>query len=345
MKKVIVIGGGFAGSYIAKKLEKKFEVTLIDAKEYFEFTPGILRTLVEPRHVKKVQILHKDYLKNCDIIVGKVREIESNFVLANKEKIFFDYLAICAGSGYNAPFKEGVVIATRAKTLQKYSKSLERAKNILIIGGGLVGVELAGEICWKYGDEKKVTIVHAKERLIERNHFKAINYAENYLRKKGVEIICGEKIVRHGGKKFFSNRGRKVEADLAFLCTGITPNFELMKKNFSKYLNNKNQIKVNEFLQLEGKKNIFAAGDVNDRNEEKTAQNAVRQGQIVAKNILALDGNRELKTYVSKRTPLVISLGKYNGIFSAQSFTFGGFTPAFMKWAVERKEMWKKKFM
>ena len=151
MKKIIVIGGGFAGSYIAKKLEKKFEVILIDAKEYFEFTPGILRTLVEPEHAKKIQILHKDYLKNCRIILGKVKDIRGNFVLANKEKIFFDYLAICAGSGYNAPFKEGVVIATRAKTLQNHSASLERAKNILIIGGGLVGVELAGEICWKYG--------------------------------------------------------------------------------------------------------------------------------------------------------------------------------------------------
>lgn len=343
MKKVVVIGGGFAGSQIAKKLQKKFEVTLIDAKEYFEFTPGILRTLVEPEHAKKVQILHKDYLRNCRIILGKVKSIKDNFVFVNGEKIFFDYLAICAGSGYNAPFKEGVVIATRAKTLQDHSASLERAKNVLIIGGGLVGVELAGEICWKYRSGKKVTIVHAKERLIERNHFKAINYAENYLRKKGVEIICGERIIKTKGRKFFSDSGRKVEADLAFLCTGITPNFEFMKKNFSDSLNEKNQIKVNEFLQLKGKKNIFAAGDVNDKNEEKTAQNAVRQASVAARNILALEKNRGLRRYHSKKTPLVISLGKYRGILSANWSTFGGFTPAFMKWAVERNEMWKKR--
>jgi len=345
MKKVVVIGGGFAGSFITKRLENRFDVTLIDNKEYFEFTPGVLRTLIEPEHTKRIQILHKDYLKRTRIILDKAVKIENEFVFLHREKIFFDYLAICAGSSYNSPFKDRVVIATRAKILQKYSGSLDKAKTVLIIGGGLVGVELAGEICWRYGNEKKVTIIHAKDRLIERNNLRAIKYAENYLKKRGVEIIYGERIVLHKGKKFFSYGGREFEADIVFLCTGTTPNFEFMKKSFSNYLNEKNQIKVNEFLQLEGKKNIFAAGDVNDLSEEKTAQNAVRQARIVVRNILALEKGKSLRKYYSKETPLVISLGKYNGIFSARSFAFGGFAPAFIKWAIERKEMWRKKFI
>ena len=62
MKKVVVIGGGFAGAYIARHLEKDFDVTLIDTKDYFEFTPGILRTIVFPKHMKRIQVLHTHYL-------------------------------------------------------------------------------------------------------------------------------------------------------------------------------------------------------------------------------------------------------------------------------------------
>ena len=48
MKNVVIIGGGFAGSVCAKKLEQDFKVTLVDTEDYFEFTPSILRLAVSP---------------------------------------------------------------------------------------------------------------------------------------------------------------------------------------------------------------------------------------------------------------------------------------------------------
>src|SRR3989344_3467912 len=120
-KKVVIIGGGFAGSDVAKKVEKEVDVTLIDTKNYFEFTPGVLRTIVEPEHIKKIQDLHSDYLKSAKIIVGKVNEVSKEYVLVGKKKIYFDYLVISSGSSYNSPFKEQrVVIARRAENLKKY---------------------------------------------------------------------------------------------------------------------------------------------------------------------------------------------------------------------------------
>jgi NADH dehydrogenase FAD-containing subunit len=47
---VVIVGGGFAGAYVAKALEDCFRVTLVDNKDYFEFTPSVLRTIVEPNH-------------------------------------------------------------------------------------------------------------------------------------------------------------------------------------------------------------------------------------------------------------------------------------------------------
>ena len=345
MKKILVIGGGFAGSYIAKKLEKKFDVTLVDTKDYFEFTPGILRTIVEPEHIKKIQILHSHYLKKTKILIGNVKEVNKDYIKINGKKITFDYLAICSGSRYTLPIKEqNIVLTTRANHLRNYYEKLIHSKNILIIGGGLVGVELAGEIVSKYND-KNITIVHAKYKLLERNNDKIINYASNFLKKNGVEIIYNERVIsNHKKTNFKTDNNKTINTDLAFWCTGIKPNFEFMLKNFKESLNLQNQVIVNEYLQVNGQKNIFAAGDLTDRKEEKTAQNAKRQARIVIKNIISLYKNKKLHSYIIKETPKIISLGKYDGIFIFKNFVFGGLIAGIMKNLVEKKEMFFYRF-
>jgi len=343
-KKVVIIGGGFAGSHAAKYLDKNFDVTLIDIQEYFEFTPGVLRTLVEPEHVRKIQVLHSHYLKWAKIIVGKVTEVSKEYVKVKGKKIKFNYLVIASGSSYNSPFKEQhIVIATRARNLRNHYDELCKAKKVLIIGGGFVGTELAGEILWKYNKEKKITIVHSRERILGRNAKEVIDYAENFLKTKGVNIIYGERVEKQENGKYITDKGRKLEADIAFFCTGITPNYDFMKKNFQEQLNEQNQIKVNNYLQLVGEKNIFTIGDVGDRVEEKTAQNAKRQADVMVKNICSLEKGRKLKIYKPKSTPLIISLGKNTAIFCGKKIIFTGFIPALMKGWIEKWEMWKKR--
>jgi len=344
MKKIVIIGGGFAGSHIVRELENKFDVTLIDSKDYFEFTPSILRTIVNPEHIKKIQIIHTHYLKRAKVIVGCVKTINNRYVtLKNSNKIHFDYLVICSGSNYNTPFKEKDIIKiTRAEHLRDCYTNLCKAKEILIIGGGLVGVELAAEISTHYND-KNITIIHSKEKLIERNHGKAIKYAESFLKKRGVKIIYGERVTQRKKNIFLTDKGNEFRSDMVFLCTGITSNYDFMKSYFSHKLNEKNQIIVNEHLQLIEVKNIFVAGDITNRLEEKTAQNAERQAKVVVKNILALEKGSNLISYHSKKTSLVISLGKYNGILDLGNFVITGIVPALLKSFIERKEMRKLK--
>jgi apoptosis-inducing factor 2 len=344
MKKLVVIGGGFAGSGIAKRLEKIFDVTLIDTKDYFEFTPGILRTIVDPEHIKSIQVLHARYLKRSKIIIGEVKEVSKNFINVNGDKIYFDYLVISSGSRYEAPIKEGnVVMATRSEHLKKYYNNLESSKKILIVGGGLVGIELAAEIIDHY-PKKKVIIAHSHEKLIERNNTRAINYVEKYLLNKGVEILYNTRIVDQKKYKFIDKNGLIVKADMAFVCTGIYPNFEFMKKNFSKYLNEKNQLIVNDYLQLNGIKNIFVAGDVAGIKEEKTAQNAIRQAKVVSNNIINLDKGLKLNEYKTKFGPLVISLGRWNGLYTKGNFNVYGIIPAIIKSLIEKDFMWRIKY-
>ena len=352
-KKVVVIGGGFVGAMVSRKLEKKFQVVLIDTKDYFEFTPSILRTIVKPKHMRKIQVLHKHYLHRARVIHGSVKEISDGKVkvdvavsgLHKKKSFDYDYLVIASGSSYSLPIKESnLVISTRANNLRDSYDKLCRAREVLIIGGGLVGIELAGEILDHY-DDKKIKIVHSRNHLIPRNNRKAIKYAEKFLEKRGVEIVFGERIEKNSKGVFVTDKKRKLKPDVAFLCTGIRPNFEFMKKNFGKALNEGNQIEVNSFLQMKnGKdldKNIFVGGDIASVKEEKTAQNAEKHADIIVKNICRLDSGKKLCKYSPEKRFMVISLGMYDGILTKGNFSLGGWIPAFLKKFVEWKTMEK----
>src|SRR3989344_1846822 len=121
-KRVVIIGGGFAGSLAARKLEKRFSVTLIDTKDYFEFTPGILRTIINPSHLSAIQAKHSSHLKKSRIIIGEVKDVKANYVLINNKRIKFDYLIIASGSFYSSPIKSRNLITTsRGKDLEKHS--------------------------------------------------------------------------------------------------------------------------------------------------------------------------------------------------------------------------------
>ena len=135
-KKIVIIGGGFAGSKIAQELEYYFsQVYLIDTKDYFEFTPSILRTLIEPSHINNIQIPHSKYLSSTKFIKAKLTNISENFLYFqpldkdSPSSLTFDYLILCTGSSYSEalfhpPFKvelpkEEIVDEIEEKNQQK----------------------------------------------------------------------------------------------------------------------------------------------------------------------------------------------------------------------------------
>jgi len=342
-KRVVVVGGGFSGTIAAQSLEDYFHVTIIDNKDYFEFTPSVLRTIVEPHHVRKLQVLHTHYLRTITVIQKEVLRVETDHVVLDDRNISFDYLVINTGSTYQPPFKESRLIGSaRGNTLRESYTSIRRAKQIVVIGGGLVGVELAAEIVSHF-QGKEVTIVNSQSTLISRFPKKAIRYVEDFLKSRGVTILCNERVVSHKNQTFITDHGKELTADLAFLCTGIQPNSGFLRENFSDCINPAGYVTTNEYLQMQGRivyPNMFVAGDVADVKEEKLAQTAEKMAAVVADNILSMDRGAKLKKYVSPYSrPVLISMGKYHGVFVFGNFSLTGPLPALLKEAVEWKTL------
>lgn len=82
---------------------------------------------------------------------------------------------------------------------------------------------------------KQITLVHGGETLMNNSQTtpSAIKYCEEYLKKQGVRILLDELVVKQEGNIFTTNKGTAIEADTAFLCTGIKPNNQLLKNSFS----------------------------------------------------------------------------------------------------------------
>jgi len=342
-KRVVVVGGGFAGTGVAQYLEPYFHVILIDTKDYFEFTPSVLRTIVEPTHIKKLQVLHNHYLKSATVLQKEVLRVEPTQVILDDRQIPFDYLVINSGTSYNPPFKETKLVGSaRGSTLRESSYTVGKAKSVLIIGGGLVGVELAAEIAVHY-PKKEVILVHSQSTLINRFPKKAIRYVTDFLKYHGVKLIFNERVIGHRQHTFITSQGTEVAADIGFLCTGISPNSGFLKECLPDTISGSGYISANEYLQLSGSviyPNIFVAGDILDVREEKLAQGAEIMAKLVADNIFYIDRGYKPSKYISPpQRPVIISLGKYHAVFVYGTFAFTGPLPALLKEAVEWKTL------
>lgn len=337
--KVVILGGGFCGALIAKKLDKKkeLEVVLIDKKEYFEYSPSLSKLLLYPSYHKHIIVPYTQFLKHTRVITEPIVNITPKTVELQKEKLSFDYLVIATGIDYPIFLKntKHVFAVKSGIEVMQYSQKIQEANTILIIGGGLIGTEVAGELA-KQTKQKDIILLHPHNRLLERNAKDVSRYAKKYLEKHGVQIIFNERIDDQSNGVFITDAQRRIKADLGIWCTGIKSNPWYMKMFSPSVFTEQNALKVNHFLQLEGYQNIFAGGDITSIPEEKMAANAERHAQIISKNILLSIQQKPLCEYKPKRQPMVISLGNWHGILTYPPVSFPGFIPAVIKLLLEK---------
>ncbi|KAI8087908.1 uncharacterized protein B0P05DRAFT_530617 [Gilbertella persicaria] len=308
-KRVVVIGGGFTGFTVASILDPmpRFHVTLIDTKDSFEYTPGMIKLLVRPEETSSLRVRHDAYVKNGRVIIGYAEQIthDAKYVKVNDEFIPFDYLVIATGSTYQSKLKSFDTSSLyRLSELAAEHVQLKKAKSVLIIGGGLVGCELASEIATHkypapYDFKKKITIIDSHSSLVRRSSPKQKANALQYFDGLGVQVILNEKIVDFDTADTNSYLGasgtRYSGYDKVFLATGTTACSDILKGDgdagFETCLDSWGRIRVKPTLQVEHwkHKHIFAGGDVTNIVEEKTGYAATLAGVCIARNICRLE--------------------------------------------------------
>ncbi len=336
--KVIIVGGGFCGALIAKKLEKvkNISTTLVDKKSYFEYQPSLPKAIFKPSYILKIRKEYSSFLKNTKIIVDTIKKVSKNYIETTKSKISFDILVISTGIDYPIYLKnkENVHILKNGYEALEISKKIKNSSNVLIVGGGVIGTEVAGEIVEKYPNIN-LTIIHSQNKILNRLPIDSSEYALNYFIKNGVEIIFNDKVIKNKNGVFVTKKGRKISADLCIWCAGIKYNPYFMK-NFSDFcFSKRNALNVNEYLQLNSLKNIFIGGDITSIIEEKTARKSEIHAKIIVKNIKNILNERPLLPYRTGTSPMVIGLGDWRGIIIYKYVFPGLFIPGILKWLIQ----------
>jgi apoptosis-inducing factor 2 len=342
-RKVVIVGGGFAGAYSALFLQHSFDVTLVDNKDFFEYTPSVLRAVVDPKTSGKIRAYHRQYFVEGELIVGRATSVDSTTVTVDvdgeERKVNYDHLLICSGSRYESRIKaEDIHMNIRAEYLSKLYNEMYDCKSVLVVGGGAVGVELAAEIA-TYFPKKDLTLVHSRERLLERCKPSVSTHAQKFLTKKGVKLVLGERLLKSENGVLVTDKGTTLNADLKFMAVGIVPNTEWCREYLGEALE-RGLLKVDEHFAVEGHPNIFALGDCCSVAEEKLAQNARFHAEVVAHNLLcSIRGDTNTKSYESAPRPMLISLGNRTAIFLMKGLVWKGLSASKIKDFAERRTM------
>nr|CBH39046.1 conserved hypothetical protein, FAD-dependent pyridine nucleotide-disulphide oxidoreductase family [uncultured archaeon]CBH39355.1 conserved hypothetical protein, FAD-dependent pyridine nucleotide-disulphide oxidoreductase family [uncultured archaeon] len=321
--KVVVLGGGFGGLSATSKLSelrkrsKDIGITMIDRKtrlEYLAAHPEILSGKVTPDEIsgdlnkftaKIGAEFINDTVVNIDFKAKKVKTGNGG------KEILYDYLVISIGAEqtfFGIPGAEErscsvntLKGAVETKNALDKLDFFAKAICIAVIGAGLTGVEVAGELIDYLRDKEasaKISIVEMMPRVLPTFPTENVsNYVAKFLSDRGVEILTETAVQEVREHEITFKNGKKRHYDIIIWTAGIKPNSLLEKLEVPKV---KGWLKADPYLRVEGMENVFAVGDTVSFESEgdrsgQNAEEAERQGEVAAENIIKTIKNLSFK--------------------------------------------------
>jgi NADH oxidase (H2O2-forming) len=309
MKKydVVIIGGGPAGATCAISASNTYphkKIALI-RKEKIAMIPCGIPYVVSSLDSVDEDILPDKLVTNAgaDLIVDEVTDKEDKVLkLKSGEEVSYDKLVLAVGSRPIMPpipgiDKQGVFSVQKDHDyLIKLKTFADKAKDIVIIGGGYIGVEMADELL---NAKKKVAIVEMLERLLPNTMDPEFGEkAGEILKAKGGDIYVGHRVKGIVGDRTAKgvklDNGKDLKADMVIVSTGAGPNLKLASK-FGLPAHPKYGIWVNEYLRTQDK-DIFAIGDcaakynffTGEFSNVMLASTAMAEGRLVGANLFEI---------------------------------------------------------
>lgn len=305
---MIVIGGGLAGLRMAKKLKAK----LITTHELFVFLPRLpdaLR-LGEEHATRLIKRSHND------VVFGSVTRVDMQHkkVYVGSKSFSYDYLVLATGATSVLPVpgaKEYAIPFYSIDDLRRVKKRLP-AKQIVVVGGGPTGVEVAAEL----SEHGKVTILESGSDILSMFPVRARKYARKELARLGVAIRVGESVSRISARSVVT-ASDSLAYDICVWCAGVRTDIP------SGVPKNKGVL-VDEYLRLQGQTHVFAAGDCAQSGTPLTAQAAVQEADLVVANIRRTQQSRPLKKLSYKHKGDMLSLGSRALVMPSFGFMLRG---------------------
>ena len=370
---IVIVGGGFGGLEAALTLKgvtgDAVTITLIDRDGFHSFVPSIHEISSGKITSRSIQIPLETMLAPAGIrfVRDSVMAIdhENRRVKAASGDLNYDYLVLAAGAEnhffgvpgaeehsfrFRTPEDAERIRAHLVRLLAEEQKDL----HLVLAGGGTEGVEVAGELLDLIKDSGRefgpaggtvaITLVEAQQQLLPGFPPPAREFAENYLREKGVTIITGQRICEVRSGSIVLAAGRELPQSMLIWTGGIKPSPVIADLSLPK--DPAGWLIVNDRLHSPVDERLYAVGDIvaiqgadGTVPLQRLAYHAQDQGAVAGINIANHLRGKGLIRYAPKYKPQLVSIGRDMGIYTQGNVFKAGSWVVTLKKAVERKHL------
>ncbi len=347
--KAVVVGGGYAGTFVAKSLDGEADVALVDPRDAFVNFSASLRAVARPDWAHIPFFDYETLLERGHIVRDTVTSADPTGVtLAAVGHIDADVLVLATGSSHAYPAHPRHPTTSAAQAvddLRATNWALARAGRVLVVGAGPVGLELSGEIREVWPD-KRIVVVGRSPELLPGFLPEVREDLHRQLGELGVELRLGTPLTALppgeagtlGDFTVTTETGEGITADIWFRCFGSRVNTGYLEDGALVRLTGRHTIPVDEHLNVVGYRNVYALGDVADLPDAKMATHAQVQAAVVVENVRAqLRGEAPSSVYAPASVPRIfLPLGNRAGVGQLPN-PEGGAMAAPLATVIERK--------
>ncbi|HEY8748841.1 MAG TPA: NAD(P)/FAD-dependent oxidoreductase [Tepidisphaeraceae bacterium] len=369
--RVLILGGGFGGVYTALHLEKMtgpdVQITLVSRDNYFLMTPLLFEAgsgVLEPRHaVNPIRpLLNRAQFVEADVQAIDVEKRVVSVKLASRvepETLSYDHLVLALGGITNLSLVPGAENALTFKTLgdaiylrnqvirlfewadvEKDPRRKQAQLTFVIVGAGLVGMELMGELnaftrnvagLYKNVDlgQLRFELIESGPQIAPEFDEKLANYSAKVLAKRGVNVRTNTKVSRIHSDRIDLPDGTTIEAQTIVVATGVAPSPLLRSVMLPK--DHKGRVQTDATMRVQGTADIWALGDcaaipdATGKPYPPLAQHALREAKQLAANIAATVSGQSPKPFIYHNKGTLAALGHFKGAGKVYGISIYGF--------------------
>ncbi len=368
-KRIVVIGGGFAGIEFAKKISTKYyQVVLLDKNNYHQFQPLLYQVATAGIEPSAISYPFRKLFQNKDNFHFRVAEVtrvntDLQELSTSVGQIKYDILVLAMGATTNfygnsllekTSFKlksTTEALNFRNSIIRKFEEALltsgenERQPllNFVIVGGGPTGVEVSGALAemkshilpkdYPEMDFSKMNIdlIEGSDRILSSMSINSSNKAKEYLEKFGVQVTTGVTVTSYDGETITLSDGSFKHAKTVMWAAGIKP-VTIEGITPSAFLPNK-RLKIDQFNRVAGFNNLFALGDMaaTEIALPQVAQVAIQQGRRLARNLnVGTSDLSKWKVFKYRDLGSMATVGRNKAVAEIFGLKFHGFLAWFV---------------
>ncbi len=368
-KRIVVLGAGYAGIRCVQDLTRLFrrdpayKIILVNKHNYHQFITEIHKPAAGTASVERTrlpisQLIDANQVEFIKATVTRVNTEEGSLVCEDGRKIKYDYLVVGLGADpefFGIPGLEEHKLVLRsvnsarlirahiekklAEGKQQSAEERHKYWTFVVVGGGMTGIEFAGELseikpklAKEYDvpeDEIQIVTIEALPSILCDTDPELCKHATKVLQGKGVKIITDRAVAEINDDYVKLKDGEVIPAKTVVWSAGIRGNRILEESGL--LTAGRGRVVVDQFLRSEEYPNIYAVGDcaycINPKTGKPAgpnAHNAIDMGAVAAKNIYNLEKGKQLVPFEEVYLGSATSLGGRSGIADMGKMRFKG---------------------